>query len=86
MGYFSNGTEGEMYRERYCDRCVHDNAGEGPMCAIWLMHLESCHGPDREQMAPVLHRLIPRSADGLDNERCVFFIHANGNLPFTDHA
>ena len=33
MGYFSNGTEGMMYEEEYCDKCWHggDNA-----CAVWL--------------------------------------------------
>ncbi len=81
MGYFSNGTEGELYRERFCDRCVHDNDGDGPMCTIWLMHLESCHGPDREQMAPVLDRFIPRTKDGLWNEQCVFFVRATPKLP-----
>ena len=27
MGYFSNGTEGELYQERWCSRCLHDIAG-----------------------------------------------------------
>lgn len=29
MGYFANGTEGDMYEEQYCDRCVHQNAEVG---------------------------------------------------------
>ncbi|KKN12271.1 hypothetical protein LCGC14_1018230 [marine sediment metagenome] len=23
MGYFSNGTEGDIYSEKYCEKCVH---------------------------------------------------------------
>ena len=36
MGYFSNGTEGQMYEERYCSRCVHRDDEYG--CPIWNLH------------------------------------------------
>ena len=36
MGYFSNGTEGMIFQDRYCSRCVHDVNND---CPIWLMHL-----------------------------------------------
>lgn len=68
MGYFSNGAEGEDYCVRWCDRCIHQ---EG--CPIWAMHLfrnyEECNNPDSP-----LHVLIPRTKDGLGNEKCKMFI------------
>jgi|SRR6185503_10700741 len=71
MGYFSNGTEGMMYEDRYCDKCVN-----APDCWILLQHLmrnyEECNKPDS-----ILHVLIPRSKDGLGNEQCVMFKRGN---------
>jgi len=78
MGYFSNGTEGMMYQEDYCDRCVHD---ADQSCPIWNAHMlfnyEECNKP-----ASILHMLIPRSADKLGNEQCRMFIAkaADGDL------
>ena len=70
MGYFSNGTEGEMYREKYCDRCVNngDEKGEDG-CAVWDAHL-IYNGEDGPE--PVLNMLIPRDADGW-NKQCRMF-------------
>ncbi len=68
MGYFSNGTEGEIYQERWCDRCAHDAAfrasGEDS-CPVWDAHLayNGEEGPSK-----VLDMLIPRG-----NERCLLF-------------
>ena len=39
MGYFSNGSEGMDYEERYCKRCIHYGPEEGPGCPIWFAHL-----------------------------------------------
>lgn len=78
MGYFSNGTEGELYQEHFCDRCVHDVNGDCPVWAAHLIHnYDECNKPDS-----ALHMLIPRSKDGLDNERCRMFIErqASGDL------
>ena len=67
MGYFSNGTEGLIYAERYCDRCVNQDG-----CFIWDLHMnknyEDCNKPDS-----ILHVLIPLSTDKLSNEQCVMF-------------
>ena len=72
MGYFPNGTSGGIYYEKYCSRCVHDNAGEGEMCAIWSAHLlhnyEECNKPDS-----ILHMLIPLDEDGFGNGQCRLF-------------
>lgn len=66
MGYFSNGTEGELYEERYCNRCIHQD----DPCAVWLLHMlhnyDECNNKDS-----MLHVLIP--INGITNERCKMF-------------
>lgn len=70
MGYFSNGTEGEMYRERYCSRCIHEQD-----CRVWMLH--ELHNYDEcNNEFSFLHVLIPRSKDKLSNERCNMFVPA----------
>lgn len=72
MGYFSNGTEGEMYEAEYCSRCIHQKPDEGG-CAIWLAHMlhnyEECNKKDS-----ILHLLIPRAKDGPWNDQCRMFV------------
>lgn len=73
MAYFSNGTEGDLYEGRYCDRCLHQNGPDGNSgCAVWLAHMlfnyEHCNDENS-----ILHILIPRSKDGLGNEKCRMF-------------
>lgn len=65
MGYFSNSTEGLVYGERWCIRCVHNRN-----CAVWTAHLAFNY--DRAQRE-VLDILIPRSKDGLSNNKCNMF-------------
>ena len=77
MGYFSNGTEGDVYQEAYCFRCAHwrdDDDGRGPGCPVWDAHLlyayeEADSGSNAEA---ILDLLIPRS--GISNERCRLFV------------
>ena len=75
MGYFSNGTEGEMYEAEYCDRCVHQKVDDGG-CAVMMLHLihnyDECNKPNS-----FLHVLIPREKDGVRNEQCKMF-HEKG--------
>lgn len=50
MGYFSNGTEGEMFEEAWCSRCVHSDIsgdreiGVDPPCPVWGAHLLFAYG------------------------------------------
>ena len=71
MGYFSNGTEGMLYEEGWCDRCVHRDA-DGSGCPVWNAHLlynyQECNNKDS-----ILHLLIPRENNGLSNGRCLMF-------------
>ncbi len=71
MGYFSNGTEGMEYEEQYCSGCQHyGNSGD---CAVLEAHAAynyaECNKPES-----ILHMLIPRSIDGLYNEKCEMFV------------
>ncbi len=36
MGYFANGTEGDIYEARYCARCIHRGDPDGPGCPVML--------------------------------------------------
>lgn len=68
MGYFPNGTEGMLYEQDFCERCLHN---EG--CAVWLAHTlrnyDECNKAES-----ILHILIPRTKDGLGNEQCRMFV------------
>lgn len=67
MGYFSNGSEGHDYEDRYCSRCVHYEN-----CAIlnahFLYNYAECNNPES-----ILHMLIPRTKNGLGNGQCKLF-------------
>lgn len=77
MGYFSNGSEGADYYERYCSRCVHNKNED---CPVWDAHLlysyRDCNVPES-----ILHMLIPRDSSGY-NGACLMFIErpASGDL------
>lgn len=71
MGYFSNGTEHEMYAAQYCVRCRHyDDGGCPVIMAHMVYNYEECNKPDS-----ILHMLIPRAKEGAWNDQCRMFIH-----------
>lgn len=74
MGYFSNGTEGMMYEEAFCRRCIHYGPEEGPGCPVWLAHLlfayEECNSDSNAKT--MLDMLIP--VKGIDNQQCMMFV------------
>lgn len=73
MGYFSSGTEGEMYADKYCRKCIHLDGGSGP-CAVWLAHLVWNYDECNKE-ASILHDLIPRKKPPeYGNEQCRMFI------------
>ncbi len=75
MGYFANGTEDEIYYERYCSKCIHE--ADGRLCVIRTAHLihnyKECNNDDS-----ILHLLIPRYDNGLGNKQCAMFIEKEG--------
>ena len=74
MAYFANGTEGQMYEEEYCERCIH---GDG--CSVWMLHLMLNYDQhDEPKIAEMLNTLIPRKENGLGNEQCSMFVAKGG--------
>jgi hypothetical protein len=78
MGYFSNATEGMLYEERWCMRCLHYERDEKG-CPVWQMHLMWNYdryntATGTAKVAQMLGSLIPRTEDGLGNEQCTMFI------------
>lgn len=78
MAYFSNGTEGMMYEEQWCSRCIHN---EG--CAVWMAH--QLHNYDEcNKKESILHELIPMD-EKLHPQKCTMFIEAaktyKGTIP-----
>jgi len=88
MGYFSNGTEGEMFEDAWCSRCVHSDIsgdreiGVDPPCPVWTAHMlyayELCN-EDEHPGSVILELLIPRkmvkASDGFDlpSNECAMF-------------
>lgn len=78
MGYFANGTEGEIFNERYCHRCVNWrdlDDGRGPGCPVWDAHLMFAYDESgsSSNAETILSVLIPRH--GIKNE-CAMFVEA----------
>ena len=90
MGYFPNGTSGELYREEFCERCVnwHDKGGEPntPGCPIMDLHMLHNYD-DSNNPESYLHFLIPRSHDDLRNEQCTMFVErTDGGYDYNEHV
>lgn len=72
MGYFSNGTEGDMFEATYCNKCVHEDDEKG--CPVMLAHILYSYDLCNETKHPgkvMLDMLIPR--DGPWNKQCAMF-------------
>lgn len=73
MGYFSNGTDGEIYFEQYCSKCVHES--DGRQCPIWDMHmLWNYEGNKNADKKFALDMFIPRDEKGY-NQKCKMFAY-----------
>jgi hypothetical protein len=88
MGYFSNGTEGAMFEEAWCSRCVHSDIsgdreiGVDPPCPVWMAHTLFAYDLCNEKEHPgkvILDALIPQTmveaSDGLPipSNECAMF-------------
>lgn len=71
MGYFSSGTEGALYQERWCMRCHHDRDQD---CPVWLAHLVHNYDDDRG----ILDQVIP--VNGVQNGQCRMFVRRDSVL------
>ena len=86
MGYFANGTMGEIYYRKWCSRCVHDGEfrkkGEGLGCPVWGAHrlysYELCNVPPEESPGrAMLDMFIPRVGGPEWNGECTMFVEAS---------
>jgi len=89
MGYFANGTEGEMFEVAWCSRCVHSDIsgdreiGVDPPCPVWMAHTlfayELCNAGEDDPGKTMLDLLIPtrmvQASDGFRIRRneCAMF-------------
>ena len=81
MGYFSNGTEGLIFQETYCERCLNWrdlDDGRGPGCPVYDSHLlyayELCNAGDHPGKV-LLDLLIKRTeVGGIDGNECQMFL------------
>lgn len=71
MGYFANGTEGDMFEAQWCNRCVHEDDEKG--CPVFLAHIlyayEECNSKSNAKV--MLDMLIPRKR--ASNAQCAMF-------------
>ena len=73
MGYFANGTEGEMYEASYCDRCLHSENND---CPIMALHLDWNYEQNKDaNKKRILDMFIPR--EGIYNGACTLFSPVN---------
>jgi hypothetical protein len=63
MAYFPNGTAGEMYQEKYCNRCLNNDN-----CMVWTLHL--LHNGD-DTWKEALDAFIPEK--GIGYLECTMF-------------
>lgn len=87
MGYFSNGTEGELFKERYCYGCQNlkeDEEFGGDYCPILDLHLlwnydaVGCNADQTKKMA--LDHFIRRDKNG--DQSCQMYLPRTGNSEY----
>ena len=73
MGYFSNGTEGQMYEAEYCDKCIHNDEEGCPVMGIHFLY----NGDKDEDIKTILDIFIPRKE--IHNDKCTMFVEQKEN-------
>jgi hypothetical protein len=76
MAYFSNGTEGDMYQEKYCENCDHwklDEDTETWGCPVMDLHYEHNRSKD-ETIKTILEILIPTNEETTFAEPCKMMV------------
>lgn len=75
MTYFSNGSEGDGYIERYCEKCLNYGEEEDPQCPILAVHLMFNYDQlekGQEKLRECLSALIPTDDKGFGGECRMF--------------
>lgn len=81
MGYFPNGTAGEMYEAKWCSRCVHSSDAEHESCPIMFLHMlwnyDACNGDEdgASELEQTRHTALGVFIEqkGIGNEECTMF-------------
>lgn len=85
MAYFSNGTEGMMYEEKYCSNCInyreYDALGGLKSCPIFDLHYEYSYEQNKRTkvgkvLVNILETLIPTKKDSPFPDECSMFLQA----------
>lgn len=91
MAYFANGTEGAIFEEQWCSRCVHNDFTHGkeigvdPPCPVWVAHQLYAYELCNEAKHPgkvMLDMLITERWEKADDghgypvQECVMFVEA----------
>ncbi len=74
MGYFSNGTEGEIYHDEYCSKCVHNKNDGCPVMGLHMLYSYELCNEKNNHGKIMLDELIPPSKDNCWNDQCTMFI------------
>lgn len=81
MAYFSNGTEGMCYTEKYCDHCINwrdKKDGRGHGCPVMDAHVlwayEECNSQSNAKQ--MLDMFIPMNKETHFADECAMF-HPN---------
>lgn len=70
MGYFSNGTEADIYEHQYCVRCIHYPENIEDMCPVWTIHFIYSHDQyENRELMDAMNRLIPNGKIKLPDGR-----------------
>lgn len=70
MGYFPNGTSGDIYEAQYCARCIHRDEEKG--CPVMTAHMLYAYSGG-EEAKHILNMLIPEHKTECRNEQCRLF-------------
>lgn len=76
MGYFPNGTAGDMFEAEFCSKCVHEDDEKG--CPVMLAHVLYAYDLCNEDEAKnpgkhVLEMLIVQD-EKRNTQRCSMFV------------
>jgi hypothetical protein len=76
MGYFSNGSEGMNYEEKYCEHCQNWRLRKGEMiagCPVWDLHYRfNTEQLEEKNVKEILETLIPKA--GVWNDTCAMYL------------
>ncbi len=76
MAYFSNGTEGDWFEERYCNKCAHGT--KETLCPVIVLHMDwNYEAEEGDDKSFALNLLWPLEEDG-SNGDCAMFHEKGG--------